>query len=1000
MMGRIVLFLLLTILSGTAFGEKGPESFIKEGNDLFLKMDYEKALLSYGKGIEAFPDEPVLYYDRGNAYQKKGEYDKAVSDYQLAEKKEPRKILLKNIYFNLGNAYYARAEKMRNASKEQTEPLKEALAEYEKASDAYRKSLEIEREIAVNSNTDFSKIGTYAQKNMALTKEAWTETWEQIKLLERKNMKLEDGIENLLSAQMDLLPHLEQVYLHSANEEMLHFSLKTLAQYHVDTREEITYLRELADKEIERANAELENHKKSSNAQHSKAQQGQPPSSAGQGIPAQAPDADLRKLEDGLKNAKEIKKAVDQAAGLSEWVVEGLNTKKPLDAWKNNYFMIVLLKNLSDYLKKKDPVLSIYPLTIKEIVEAEILLAKFKQEPDTPEEEGAGGYDPPGLRMKKLAEEKADAAEKGFDFINKTIEEMLKKVGETQGAPGDKQGPLDQKQADDPYAAFFQTFDRKAAVSAFNRAKELNLSCEEGLKRLASQLLSEGGGTETKPVKDILEETLAAFNFYKTAPRPLIEIMVEVYPEVKKLNKTLDEKKGPEGVPNFPPFELLEVLVFKYALLLSDDLVGLLKDLGIERDALVKNQSALEGGYHALKIQKKMARDPKSAEGEETFRKESERVEDEVLKGLRLIAPEVAAALFFDAVTGNLETLLAKLPGTKENAVVILETGGPVKEDLTQLRTILSDYFKALKTRLEKEPDAANRERLLPALEHRKMALSYLERGSAQYEKMRDAYAGEKFLSGDFFVKDLKDTVDKARLIFSGKPDDAIHALKSAISYQKVLREASQGAIAITTQEGSASAISSYMTDNQKDIQMLSGIAAMKIREMGEKDEEKGPVQPGRGGQVSPGQACPQNQGIDPAKRDETLSLVQDAMVEEEKIRAFLEALEYHNTFDKHDLVIEKLEKALSILENKEDNKGKEQEKNKDEGENSKNKNEQEQNQQKQNNQNGGGQKEAKPLELTPDQARELLNELNKNDSGKKTNEAETGSALNVPRPW
>jgi len=975
-----------------AAAQDNPESFLKEGNDLFSKMNYQKAIDVYNKGLESFPDEPVLYYNRGNALQKSGEYGKAISDYHAAVKYNPRKILLKNIYFNMGNAHYFQAEKSKTDAADQIDMLKKALAEYELASDFYRKSLELERELAISNNTDFSKAGLYARKNWAFAREGWTDTWEQIKILERQNMKLEDGINNLLKSQTDLLPHLENYYLNSPKKDILDFNLKTLAQFHMDNREDITRLKELSEKEIERAHAELENYKTTVQNQQNQ--------TANPGSPVQGADDEVKKLEEALNNANEIKNAIDQTVGLSEWIIDGLDTGKPLVAWKNSSVMIDILNNLNDYLKKQDAIKTNYLSVLKQLGDVRILISQLENIKNMPA--GTEKYDSPELRIRKLSTEKLDSVVRHFLFINSQIDTIADKIAEHAESKAEDENQNKSKAGNEletQFKAFFQTLSRKTTLAALKHSKQMNVDIQEALKNMAEKILANGSPSEGD-LSTRLGNTKKAFKFYENAGRSMIDIMVSLFSEAETIMNELDQtlKENHEkniGQKYMTAFDLMDVFLFQYDVLVSDIEQKSASDMGLDRSALVGNLKSIQRAYEnfeknrEINIQNRIQAD--------VLLKYVDTIKSEILKGLRLIAPDVAASVFYEKLNHIIKASTDTLPTTPANVNDSLNGTKPLKYHLETLQSILDDYFQRMTTLFKKTDDTGQRDRLMKSIDHRKMAQTYIEKGISENIDMEKGFIDKRYITGDFLLKDLAATINKSYAVFSGQPDEAVTALKSAIQYQKSLKEQSLSAVDIETQEGGSARLSGYLSGNQKDIQMFSGIGAMKIREMLEKDDKP---DDNHANALIPGQTNPQQcPNIDLGKLKESMGLIQDAMVEEEKIHTFLEAAEYHNTIQKHDDVIALLEKALALLENK-DGQDKNKE-NKDDGE-KENPNEQNKNND-QNQQNQGGQgdkKPAKPLELTPEQARELLNELNSKDEDKHEGDVKAGKSINVPRPW
>ena len=71
----------------------------KQRGDVFYeKGQYYKAISDYNKAIEINPRDAKAYNNRGNAYQRKGQYDQAISDYNKALEINPRFAMAYSIY--------------------------------------------------------------------------------------------------------------------------------------------------------------------------------------------------------------------------------------------------------------------------------------------------------------------------------------------------------------------------------------------------------------------------------------------------------------------------------------------------------------------------------------------------------------------------------------------------------------------------------------------------------------------------------------------------------------------------------------------------------------------------------------------------------------------------------------------------------------------------------------------------------------------------------------
>src|SRR5262245_2705511 len=81
-------------------GDKLAEAFTNRGVGFRLKGDYDRALADYNQAIKLNAKFAAAYNNRGVAYDKNGEYDHAILDYDQAIKLKPSA----EGYFNRGNA--------------------------------------------------------------------------------------------------------------------------------------------------------------------------------------------------------------------------------------------------------------------------------------------------------------------------------------------------------------------------------------------------------------------------------------------------------------------------------------------------------------------------------------------------------------------------------------------------------------------------------------------------------------------------------------------------------------------------------------------------------------------------------------------------------------------------------------------------------------------------------------------------------------------------------
>jgi len=126
-------------------GERGDARFYHNwGDDHYRKGEYDRAISNYNKALEIDPRNDAVYLNRGNAYARKGQYDQAISDYGKALEIDPKK---EAVYFFRGNANFNKKE-------------------YDQAISDYSKALEINPRHALvyfNRGVAHGKKGQYDQ---------------------------------------------------------------------------------------------------------------------------------------------------------------------------------------------------------------------------------------------------------------------------------------------------------------------------------------------------------------------------------------------------------------------------------------------------------------------------------------------------------------------------------------------------------------------------------------------------------------------------------------------------------------------------------------------------------------------------------------------------------------------------------------------------------------------------------------------------------------------
>ena len=341
------------------------------------------------------------------------------------------------------------------------------------------------------------------------------------------------------------------------------------------------------------------------------------------------------------------------------------------------------------------------------------------------------------------------------------------------------------------------------------------------------------------------------------------------------------------------------------------------------------------------------------------------------------------------------------LPTTEENSEEARRQGSQFIGEVNQLTTLLQQFVEAAKPAvLPAEDTGEDKPPADPQVAAREKSLGLVRRASTTAAESHRFLSQKAFPKRDLLVKGLALDLQKARLAYQQKPSEATEALQFGIDWQGQLKEQNTQASAIAIQLGQDKDIGGYMARSEGDVMGVAGVAAKKIRELQDAAAQGGqatPGAPGAGAPTAGGQPGPQYK---PETLDEALKLVQDAILEGTSIKNFLANAEFHNASDKHDRVIDLLTQALELL--KQDNEEQDQDQNQDQQDQQdqqQGQDQQQQNQQGQQDQQAGN--EGQQQQMTPEQARRLLNQLNNQDKKDQPAKAKAAAGtVNTPRPW
>jgi len=100
--GADALARIATLQSIVARDPKNVQAWVRLGNDFFDTHQPQKAVEAYGRALELQPNDPNVLTDQGVMYRDVGQYDKAIVNFQKANKVDPSHL---QSLFNLGVVY-------------------------------------------------------------------------------------------------------------------------------------------------------------------------------------------------------------------------------------------------------------------------------------------------------------------------------------------------------------------------------------------------------------------------------------------------------------------------------------------------------------------------------------------------------------------------------------------------------------------------------------------------------------------------------------------------------------------------------------------------------------------------------------------------------------------------------------------------------------------------------------------------------------------------------
>lgn len=106
-MAKVVIMIMVSLTMVLPSMAQQERKFIREGNDLFHKQDFEKAEVEYRKALDTESDSYAAGFNLGDAMYKQKKYEEALQQFASLAKDVTDKEKLGELYHNIGNTLLA-----------------------------------------------------------------------------------------------------------------------------------------------------------------------------------------------------------------------------------------------------------------------------------------------------------------------------------------------------------------------------------------------------------------------------------------------------------------------------------------------------------------------------------------------------------------------------------------------------------------------------------------------------------------------------------------------------------------------------------------------------------------------------------------------------------------------------------------------------------------------------------------------------------------------------
>lgn len=1030
-LGIVLIFFILNSIKADE-----SEIIVKEGNQLFSSGEFEKAKIKYLASLEEKKNDPSILYNLGNVEFKLMKFQESQNYYLEAIKQKPNDYLLRNLYYHLGNTQQAlahenmqekkveeinwgeivseissvelsnadndqrvlfkkitselknsvkakefekakkcfsdledfstkfkdqnlskavlNAQKYFNSNKdeakvnkieEQIAKVKKSISGYEEAFQSFRKSLEVSRKIAIKEGRDIAEVGNYIKNNWAIGRERWSLLYEELNRLMKENLKLKEGVAELIQIQSELFNRLEQMYLKSQQVEVLEYNLKVLAEFHTDYKKDIVLLEKIADEELKTKKTELEN---------LKATQKQ-----AQGNNAEKEPISYEKEELEIKNAERISDGLRNVEGFENFIEDGLKKGDLFNVRRNSFQMLVFLKSLNDYLNKNSPIDRTFVEIQNQLNDIDQSLKEIKEIAPSPEVKDT--LEDVQFKKSKIVHEKFIDIEYMLEQLANYLNDYVKEGSLT------RKSPVENETAESKW--MLETLNLFAKTALNKLEKDIKLTQEDSVKireKLSLKFLDDAIFSAYKGKNN------KHYASYKNTLLGFVEGVQSGINRLTSLDLSFDT------IPEKDFFELL-----------YDKLVFLTKEM--------EKENTPEAFKHVLPIinQKLQGVKEKYAVIFDIKQNKEKRLsavielQDDFSKIIFYIDPIKTMNFKFQQLLDANSQLFNQQEEAVGKKDIVVSKMAEIKSNFDILINSLAQQNTKIPEKDDKENnEKMNKEELLQDWKKSLSIFNLFELSLKTIDfKLINSYEMYRNLH-----KIYTSGLQLSALRFQNEPKNAMGTLKLAIEMQEIQKNVSNEMVDKRWKDlidkDSLDAIKNFQQELIEMIGVRGINLVLKMKEESSKDGEKA---------SAPSPSGTPSQKID---FDAAIEFMKVALTEGDKINSFYEVREFANTIEKHDKMIEALQKALEILNQKESK----DDKNKDENKQDQQKNDQKaeaapQENNKDESKSEKGKSEKKPLELTPEQARQLLNDLNKKDESKRKSEGNK-TPIKTPRPW